>query len=166
DDGDRMGRLALGDDRRRASGVAGRERHRADRPVGHRRDPGAAARGRGRKLDVGAPARLRARRRARPLTVPFGQRVLALAGAGLLAGVVAVVGVARDYPVGGKRSTCGWLLEPETLGIVHPVLPCGTKLFLQVGGKRVYTQVVDRGPVPSREDFDVTAALAEKINLT
>jgi len=129
------------------------------------------------------------------LTVPFGQRVLALAGAGLLAGVVAVavaqqnegsarasgpqpavgqgagwssavVGVARDYPVGGKRSTCGWLLEPETLGIVHPVLPCGTKLFLQVGGKRVYTQVVDRGPVPSREDFDVTAALAEKINLT
>ena len=129
------------------------------------------------------------------MIVPFGQRVLALAGAGLLAGVVAVavaqqndssarasgpqpavgqgaswssavVGVARDYPVGGRRSTCGWLLQPETLGVVHPVLPCGTKIFVELGGKRVYTQVVDRGPVPSREDFDVTAALAEEIDLT
>lgn len=129
------------------------------------------------------------------MIVPFGQRVLALAGAGLLAGVVAVavaqqnegsarasgpqpavgqganwssavVGVARDYPAGGRRSGCGWILRPETLGIVHPVLPCGTKIFVQLGGTRVYTQVVDRGPVPSREDFEVTAALAERLDLT
>ena len=129
------------------------------------------------------------------MIVSFGQRVLALAGAGLLAGVVAVavaqqndssarasgphpavgqganwssavVGVARDYPVGGKRSSCGWLLKPDTLGVVHPVLPCGTKIFVELGGKRVYTQVVDRGPVPSREDFDLTAALAQEIDLT
>lgn len=125
----------------------------------------------------------------------FGQRLLALAGAGLLAGVIAVAvaqqnegsarasgpqpavgqgaswagavaGVARDYPVGGKRSSCGWLLRPETLGVVHPVLPCGTKLFVELGGKRVYTQVVERGPVPSREDFDLTAALADRIGLS
>ena len=124
----------------------------------------------------------------------FGQRFLALAGAGLLAGVVAiavaqqnesaarasgpqpavgqgagwssaVAGVARDYPVGGRRSSCGWILRPETLGVVHPVLPCGTKLFVQLGGKQVYTQVVDRGPVASREDFDLTAALADRIGL-
>ena len=124
----------------------------------------------------------------------LGQRLLALAGAGLLAGVVAVAvgqqnessarasgpqpavgqgagwsgavaGVARDYPVGGRRSSCGWLLRPETLGVVHPVLPCGTKLFVELGGKRVYTQVVDRGPVPSREDFELTSALADRIGL-
>lgn len=124
----------------------------------------------------------------------FGQRFLALAGAGLLAGIVAiavaqqnegsarasgpqpavgegagwssaVAGVAREYPVGGRRSSCGWLLQPETLGVVHPVLPCGTKLFVQLGGKQVYTQVVDRGPVPAREDFDLTAALADRIGL-
>lgn len=129
------------------------------------------------------------------MTVPFGQRVLALAGAGLLAGVLAiavaqqnaggarasgpqpavgqgaswssaVAGVARDYPVRGRRSSCGWLLLPETLGVVHPVLPCGTKIFVELGGRRVYTQVVDRGPVPSREDFDLTAALADRIGLT
>jgi len=129
------------------------------------------------------------------VTVSLGQRVLALAGAGLLAGVLAVAvaqqnegsarasgpqpavgqgaswssavaGVARDYPVRGKRSSCGWMLRPETLGVVHPVLPCGTKLFVQLGGKQVYTQVVDRAPVPSREDFDLTAALADRVGLT
>ena len=78
----------------------------------------------------------------------------------------AVAGVARNYPVRGRRSSCGWLLRPGTLGIVHPVLPCGTKVFVELGGKRVYTQVVDRGPVPSREDLDLTAALADKIGLT
>jgi Lytic transglycolase len=124
----------------------------------------------------------------------FGQRFLALAGAGLLAGVIAVAvaqqnessarasgprpavgqgvgwsdavaGVARGYPVRGRRSRCGWLLRPGTLGVVHPVLPCGTKMFVELHGRRVYTQVVDRGPVPSREDFDLTAALAGKLGL-
>jgi hypothetical protein len=48
---------------------------------------------------------------------------------------------------------------------VHPVLPCGAKLFVEFDGKRVYTQVVDRAPVPSSVDFDLTSALAEKIGL-
>ena len=75
-------------------------------------------------------------------------------------GAVAGVHVIRSH-----TSSCGWLLEPRTLGIVHPVLPCGTKLFVEFEDKRVYTQVVDRGPVPSSEDFDLTNALAEKIGL-
>ncbi len=124
----------------------------------------------------------------------FSQRVLALAGAALLAAVLAlavaqqtrssaraagpqpavgagtgwysaVAGRAHDYPVRGKRSRCGWLLQPGTLGIVHPVLPCGAKLFVEVGGKRVYTEVVDRAPVPSAEDFDLTPALADSVGL-
>ena len=129
------------------------------------------------------------------MRVSFGQRLLALAGAGLLAGVIAVAvaeqnentarasgpqpavgqgagwssavaGVARPYPVRGGRSRCNWLLRPGTLGVVHPVLPCGTKVFVELNGKRVYTQVVDRAPVPSREDFDLTAALAERLGLS
>lgn len=124
----------------------------------------------------------------------LGQRLLAVTAAGLLAGVIAVAvaqqnegsarasgpqpavgrgvgwtsavaGVARPYPNDGRRSRCGWLLRPGTLGIVHPVLPCGTKLFVELRGKRVYTEVVDRGPVPAREDFDVTVALAEHLGL-
>ena len=125
----------------------------------------------------------------------FAERVLALAGAGLLAGVVAlavahqnassaatagpkpavgagtgwyvaVAGVARSFPIGGRRSRCGWLLEPATLGVVHPVLPCGTKLFVEANGKRVYTQVVDRAPVPSTEDFDLSAMLADRLGVS
>jgi Lytic transglycolase len=128
------------------------------------------------------------------VNVSLGQRLLALTGAGLLAGVIAVAvaqqnessarasgpqpavgqgagwssaiaGVARSYPARGRRSRCGWLLRPGTLGVVHPVLPCGTKLFVDLHGKRVYTEVVDRGPVPSREDFDLTAALAGRLGL-
>lgn len=129
------------------------------------------------------------------MTVSFGQRLLALTSAGLLAGVIAVAvaeqnqssaraagpypavgqgaawtsavaGEAHSYPAHGRRSVCGWMLRPGTLGVVHPVLPCGTKIFVELHGKRVYTQVVDRGPVPSREDFDLTAALAQRIGLT
>ncbi len=125
----------------------------------------------------------------------FAQRVLALAGAALLAGVLAVAvahqtrtsaraagpqpavgagtgwhtavaGVTGDYPDAGKRSRCGWLLQPDTLGVVHPVLPCGAKLFVELNGKRVYTEVVDRAPVPSREDFALTPALADRLGLT
>jgi hypothetical protein len=125
----------------------------------------------------------------------FGQRMLALAAVAVFAGVLAVAvahqkaaparaagpqpavgagtawysaiaGVAAPVPAKGKASTCGWLLLRSTLGVVHPVLPCGTKIFVQVGSKRIYTQVVDRAPVASREDFDLTPALGEKVGLT
>ncbi len=125
----------------------------------------------------------------------FGQRALALAAVGVFAGVLAVAvahqkaaparaagpqpavgqgtgwyaaiaGVAGPYPKNGRRSACGWLLMPGTLGVVHPVLPCGTKIFVQIGDRRIYTQVVDRAPVASREDFDLTPALGEKVGLT
>jgi hypothetical protein len=121
----------------------------------------------------------------------FGQRVLALAATGVFAGVLALAvahqnntaaraagpqpavgagtgwydAVAGVHVIRSSKSSCGWLLEPKTLGVVHPVLPCGAKLFVELDGKRVYTQVVDRAPVPSSVDFDLTSALAEKIGL-
>jgi rare lipoprotein A (peptidoglycan hydrolase) len=64
-----------------------------------------------------------------------------------------------------RRTQCGALLGPETLGVAHPVLPCGVKVYIAYGGTRVLTQVIDRGPfVPGRE-FDITKALADKIGL-
>lgn len=121
----------------------------------------------------------------------FGQRMLALAAAAMLAGVLALAvahqngatakaagpqpavgagtgwynAVAGVKVIRNRHSNCGWLLEPGTLGVVHPVLPCGAKLFVEFEGKRVYTQVVDRGPVPASVDFDLTAALADKLGL-
>ena len=63
------------------------------------------------------------------------------------------------------RTACGQRLEEGTLGVAHPVLPCGVKVYISFEGTRVLTEVIDRGPfVPGRE-FDVTKALADRIGL-
>jgi rare lipoprotein A (peptidoglycan hydrolase) len=125
----------------------------------------------------------------------LARRGIALAAIALLAGVVAFAAASRNddgaepksavkqvpvpgsdwyrslaapYPASTKRgrTSCGQRLGPKTLGVAHPVLPCGVKLFIAYKDKVVLTQVVDRGPsVPGRE-FDVTRALAAKLGLT
>jgi hypothetical protein len=65
----------------------------------------------------------------------------------------------------GEKTTCGHDATPKTLGVAHPVLPCGAKVYLAFRGKQVLTQVIDRGTgVPGRE-FDVTTALAKLMGL-
>jgi rare lipoprotein A (peptidoglycan hydrolase) len=64
-----------------------------------------------------------------------------------------------------ERTACGQRVTPETLGVAHPVLPCGAKIILRYEGTDVLTQVIDRGTgVPGRE-FDLTAELARRIGL-
>jgi len=77
----------------------------------------------------------------------------------------ALAGV-RSRPLAGRVSGCGTLLKPKTLGVDHPVLPCGAKVFVSYKGKTVLTSVVDRGPFTPREDFEVTPALADILDLT
>jgi hypothetical protein len=122
----------------------------------------------------------------------FLQRALALAGAALLAGVFALalsdrgsgrpaasapkpaVGPGAGWLTvaagvkggdGRRRSSCGWVLERGTLGIIHPVLPCGTKLFVAYGDRQAFTRVVDRGLVREGRAFDLTAVLAAKLGV-
>ena len=76
----------------------------------------------------------------------------------------ALAGV-RARPLAGHVSGCGTLLDPKTLGVDHPVLPCGAKIFVAYGGKTVLTTVVDRGPFTPRPDFEVTPALADVLGL-
>ena len=126
----------------------------------------------------------------------LARRGIALAAIALLAGVLAFAAASRNdddgnerknvvksvpvpgadwyrslaapYPATTKRerTSCGQRLGPKTLGVAHPVLPCGVKLFIAYRDQVVLTQVVDRGPsVPGRE-FDVTQALAAKLGLT
>jgi rare lipoprotein A (peptidoglycan hydrolase) len=65
----------------------------------------------------------------------------------------------------GRRTACGIKLRATTMGVAHPVLPCGVKIFLSYGKTRVLTEVIDRGPyVPGRE-FDLTKPLADRIGL-
>ncbi|HZQ66641.1 MAG TPA: hypothetical protein VFA66_15600 [Gaiellaceae bacterium] len=124
------------------------------------------------------------------------QRLVALGAAALLGGVVGLAVASRDAttvravrsiprpaisdlsgwytalagvrsrPLAGKPSACGTLLGPKTLGVDHPVLPCGAKVFVRFEHKTVLTQVVDRGPFGSGREFEVTPALADLLGLT
>jgi rare lipoprotein A (peptidoglycan hydrolase) len=125
------------------------------------------------------------------MTPSVAKRMAALGGVALLAAVLALTvgspelggsdetkalpqpagtwyrALAAPYgPAGADRRTpCNRLLTPETLGVAHPVLPCGVKVYIAFRGSRVLTEVIDRGPyVPGRE-FDVTKALADRIGL-
>jgi rare lipoprotein A (peptidoglycan hydrolase) len=75
--------------------------------------------------------------------------------------------LAAPYPASSKRvrTACGQPIGPETLGVAHPVLPCGVKLFISYGDTTVLTQVVDRGPAVAGRDFDITRPLAERLGL-
>lgn len=88
---------------------------------------------------------------------------------------VAVPGTENGYyssraapygPTKSRRTTaCGRPFLTSTEGVAHPVLPCGVRLYIRFRGREVLTQVVDRGPnVPGRE-FDVTKALANRLDL-
>ena len=74
----------------------------------------------------------------------------------------AAVGV-RGRP--GHRTTCGGVLEPNTVGVVHPVLPCGARLVLRSGQHTETAEVVDRAAVGPGRDFGVTRALATRLEL-
>jgi hypothetical protein len=65
----------------------------------------------------------------------------------------------------GRPTTCGQVLERSTMGFAHPVLPCGTKIYLGHGGKEVLTQVVARGPTPGGVQFGLTEALARELGI-
>jgi rare lipoprotein A (peptidoglycan hydrolase) len=75
--------------------------------------------------------------------------------------------LAAPYPVSSRRerTACGQQIGPRTLGVAHPVLPCGVKIFISFGDTVVLTQVVDRGPAVPGRDFDITRPLAERLGL-
>lgn len=77
---------------------------------------------------------------------------------GALAGV-------RARSLSAKPSACGYRLGPRIVGVEHPVLPCGAKLFVRYGERTVLTQVLDRGPSAPGREFDLTPALADLLGV-
>ena len=72
---------------------------------------------------------------------------------------------AAPVPKKSRRTACGQTLDDKTMGIAHPTLPCNAKLYIEFAGKRVLTQVIDRGPYGRGREFQLTKALADKIGL-
>ena len=128
------------------------------------------------------------------MSLVFAQRATALAAAALLTGVfgvalsqagrestdarlpepavgvwggwsTALAGVASSAPGGGRPSGCGWLVLPRTLGVLHPALPCGARIFVEYGDRRALTRVVARSPVGQGRQLDLTPRLAEQLHL-
>jgi hypothetical protein len=70
-------------------------------------------------------------------------------------------GVARD----AERTTCGTLLTDGSLGVAHPVLPCGAKLFLLHDGQEVLTEVIDNRMSSAQRQFELTPRLAAQLGI-
>ena len=64
-----------------------------------------------------------------------------------------------------QRTTCGQVLAPQSLGVTHPVLPCGAKIILRSGDKQVLTEVIDNALVEPGRQLEVTDALAKMLGI-
>jgi peptidoglycan hydrolase-like protein with peptidoglycan-binding domain len=66
----------------------------------------------------------------------------------------------------GNQTACGVTLTPQTKGVAHRTLPCGTKVVLDYNGRFVRTTVIDRGPYANNAKWDITQATAQKLGFT
>jgi len=103
---------------------------------------------------------------ARHHTVSAGESRLPPPAVSQLSGWYSALAGVRRRPLASGSSGCGTLLDPKTLGVDHPVLPCGAKIYVAYNGKTVLTTVVDRGPLRPGYEFELTPALAELVGLT
>ncbi len=64
-----------------------------------------------------------------------------------------------------QRTTCGQVLTPQSLGVTHPVLPCGAKVILRTGDEQVLTEVIDNARAEPGRQLELTDALAKRLGI-
>jgi hypothetical protein len=64
----------------------------------------------------------------------------------------------------GRPTACGHVLERGTLGVSHPVLVCGAKIYIGYGRTEMLTQVVGR-PGNASVQFGLTEAIARELGV-
>lgn len=72
---------------------------------------------------------------------------------------------ARGPAGDAERTTCGLVLTDRSLGVTHAVLPCGARLILAYGRRRVLTEVIDGRLKSSGRQFELTDALVRVLGL-
>ena len=65
----------------------------------------------------------------------------------------------------GTTTACGHRVMGGTMGIAHPVLPCGVKLYVGFGDEEVLTQVIARGPEEPNVQFGLSDSLARALGV-
>jgi rare lipoprotein A (peptidoglycan hydrolase) len=63
----------------------------------------------------------------------------------------------------GKSTACGTVLTPQTLGVAHRSLPCGTQVTFSYNGASVTATVIDRGPFHKGYAWDLTKKTAKRV---
>lgn len=89
---------------------------------------------------------------ARPVTVAATGWYSALAGS-------------RGAPRDAERTTCRLTLTNRSLGVTHPVLPCGVKIYIAYGGTELLTEVIDARLKRQGRQFELTEALAQRLGI-
>jgi hypothetical protein len=64
-----------------------------------------------------------------------------------------------------ERTTCGLILTGRSLGVSHPVLPCGARLVVRYGDTTVLTEVIDNQLKSGGRQFELTESLARRMGL-
>ena len=64
-----------------------------------------------------------------------------------------------------QRTTFGQVLAPQSLGVTHPVLPCGAKVILRSGDTQVVSEVIDNALVEPGRQLEVTEELAQMLGI-
>jgi hypothetical protein len=118
------------------------------------------------------------------VTAAAARRIASLAAVAVLAVAVALYVSHRDrhspLPPGAgpwhpalagaysppARTNCGVAVAPKTVGVGHPVLPCGVEMYIRYGDRTVLTRVIERGHVGTRRGLDLTPELASLLGLT
>ena len=127
-----------------------------------------------------------------PVVTSFPERLVLLAAVGLLCAVTAIavverstrastpLGLATAVAPGGwntafaasrgpagdaQRTSCGQVLTARSLGVTHPVLPCGARIVLRYGSTQVLTQVIDDKLTDPSHQLEVTEKLAQILGL-
>jgi hypothetical protein len=116
--------------------------------------------------------------------VTAARRVVSLAAVAVLAVAIAVYVSHRNHhhsslPAGAGpwnsalaapfakagRTACGVVMRESTVGVGHPVLPCGVRIYVRYGDRTVLTTVIDRGDVPPGRELNLTPKLAELLGV-
>jgi hypothetical protein len=92
-------------------------------------------------------------------------RPAGLVGAAARAGWNTAFAGPRGPAGDAQRTTCGQVLAPDSLGVTHPVLPCGVKVVLRHGDRQVLTEIIDNTLVVAGRQLEVTEALGQMLDL-
>jgi hypothetical protein len=90
-----------------------------------------------------------------------GPRAVPAPGGGWYTALAGSRGPAGD----AERTTCGLVLTGRSLGVSHPTLPCGAKLFLSYRGRQVLTEVIDNRMKQGGRQFELTRRLGQQLGI-